>query len=96
MPTDAQVYSADELASLLDVDRKTVYVGVRLGQIPHRSLGRRILFPKVAIDAWLAEAANFAPAAALPAAAGFGKSRGASRSKRVLRSSGAERPHRRK
>lgn len=52
----AHAYTAGELATMLGVDRKTVYVAAKLGQLPHRRLGRRIVFPKAAVDDWLASA----------------------------------------
>ncbi len=45
--------TADELAALLGVDRKTVYEGAARGEIPSVRLGRRVLFARAAIDAWL-------------------------------------------
>lgn len=51
--TGALVYTADELAELLGVDRKTVYEFATRGKIPCRRLGRRILFPRAAIALWL-------------------------------------------
>lgn len=48
------VYTADELAKLLGVDRKTVYEYADRGEIPSKRLGRRVLFPRQAIDHWLA------------------------------------------
>lgn len=54
--TGALVFTADELAGLLGVDRKTVYEFATRGEIPCRRLGRRILFPRAAIERWLAEA----------------------------------------
>lgn len=50
---DAVVYSADEVAELLGLDRKSVYAAAKHNQIPHRRVGRRILFPRAAIEAWL-------------------------------------------
>ena len=47
------VYSVDELAALLGVNRKTVYEMAGKGQIPCRHLGRRILFGRQAIHDWL-------------------------------------------
>jgi excisionase family DNA binding protein len=54
--TGTLVYTANELAELLGIDRKTVYEFATRGDIPCRRLGRRILFPRVAIERWLAEA----------------------------------------
>lgn len=45
--------TADELAVVLGVDRKTVYEGAARGEIPSVRLGRRVLFSKTAIHAWL-------------------------------------------
>ena len=64
MAADAQVYTADDLASMLGVDRKTVYTAAKLGQLPHRRLGRRVVFPKAAVDEWLAQAPSVATTAA--------------------------------
>lgn len=47
------VYTADELAELLGIDRKTVYDFATRGEIPCKRLGRRILFPRSAIAEWL-------------------------------------------
>jgi excisionase family DNA binding protein len=51
---DREVMDADELAAFLGVDRKTVYDYAGRGQIPHRRLGKRLLFSRPAIVAWLA------------------------------------------
>ena len=55
-PSDASaddVLTADEVAVMLRVDRKTVYEFAGRGEIPCRRLGRRILFYRRAILAWL-------------------------------------------
>ena len=52
-PSTRVTITADELAALLGVDRKTVYEGAARGEIPSLRLGRRVLFAKTAIDAWL-------------------------------------------
>ena len=49
--------TARELASLLGLDRKTVYEGAARGQIPSLRVGRRVLFPRAAIEAWLSGSA---------------------------------------
>ncbi len=51
---DNEVLCAEELAVLLGVDRKTVYEYAGRGVIPHRRLGRRLLFSHAAVMAWLA------------------------------------------
>ena len=50
---DPEVMDADELAAFLGVDRKTVYDYAGRGEIPHRRLGKRLLFSRSAIVAWL-------------------------------------------
>lgn len=52
---DALVYTAAEVAGLLTCSTKHIYEQARLGAIPHRRLGVRLIFPKAAIDTWLAE-----------------------------------------
>jgi excisionase family DNA binding protein len=47
------ILSADEVAELLHVDRKTVYQAAQRGDIPHRRLGRRLLFERGTVLAWL-------------------------------------------
>lgn len=53
----AAMYSVDEVARLLGVARRTVYDAARRGEIPSVVVGSRRLFPRRAIDAWLAGAA---------------------------------------
>ena len=56
VPTAApqgDVLTADEVAAILRVDRKTVYEFAGRGEIPCRRLGRRILFSRRALMAWL-------------------------------------------
>jgi excisionase family DNA binding protein len=50
---DIATYTADELAELLGVNRKTIYEAAARGDIPHRRLGRRLIFERVAILTWL-------------------------------------------
>jgi len=49
----SEVMSADAVAELLGVNRKTVYEGASRGEIPHRRLGKRILFSRTAVLEWL-------------------------------------------
>ncbi len=51
--SEAEVMDADELAVFLGVDRKTVYDYAGRGEIPHRRLGKRLLFSRSAIVEWL-------------------------------------------
>ena len=48
-----EVITADEVAQLLGVDRKTIYAAARRNEIPHRRLGRRLLFERESIVHWL-------------------------------------------
>lgn len=50
---DPEVMDADQLAVFLGVDRKTVYDYAGRGEIPHQRLGKRLLFSRSAIVAWL-------------------------------------------
>ena len=50
---EVDVLTADEVAELLRVDRKTVYDGAGRGEIPCRRLGKRLLFSRQAIMLWL-------------------------------------------
>ena len=43
----------DELATFLGVNRKTVYDYAKRNLIPHRRLGRRIVFSRTQVVAWL-------------------------------------------
>ncbi len=45
--------TADEVARFLGLDRKTVYDYANRGVIPHRKLGRRLLFSRSALVVWL-------------------------------------------
>lgn len=55
LPVDArlEVLSADDVAAMLKLDRKSVYAGARAGEIPCRIVGRRFVFVRAAIEAWL-------------------------------------------
>jgi excisionase family DNA binding protein len=49
-----EVVSVDEVAQWFGVDRKTVYNAAARGEIPHRRLGKRLLFSRAALVSWLA------------------------------------------
>jgi excisionase family DNA binding protein len=53
--TDAEreCMKADELAKFLGVNRKTVYAYALRGAIPHRRMGRRIVFSRSQVVSWL-------------------------------------------
>lgn len=48
-----EVMDADQTAVFLGVDRKTVYDYANRGQIPHQRLGKRLLFSRSGLVAWL-------------------------------------------
>jgi excisionase family DNA binding protein len=52
-PPDAEVMSAEEVAAFLGVDRNTVYEYAGRGLIPCRRLGKRLLFHRPVLVAWL-------------------------------------------
>lgn len=47
-----------ETASYIGLHTDTIYDLVRENQIPHIRLGRKILFTKEALDAWIIEQVN--------------------------------------
>jgi excisionase family DNA binding protein len=49
----ADVMTADEVAALLRLDRKTVYDYAARGEIPCRRIGKRMLFSRDALALWL-------------------------------------------
>ena len=51
--TSDDVLTADEVATFLGVARNTVYDYAGRGTIPHRRLGKRILFHRGALVSWL-------------------------------------------
>jgi excisionase family DNA binding protein len=51
---ELEVLTADEVAALLRCDRKTVYLAVARDSIPHRRLGRKVVFSRAALLEWLA------------------------------------------
>ena len=57
MTDEIDVMTADEVAKLLRVDRKTVYEAAQRGELPHRRLGRRLIFERGAVLQWLRQAA---------------------------------------
>lgn len=49
-----EVMTSDEVAAFLRVNRKTVFEYAARGAIPHQRLGKRLLFARSALLAWLA------------------------------------------
>ena len=52
-PAPREVMNADQVAVFLGVDRKTVYDYANRGHLPHQRLGKRLLFSRSALVAWL-------------------------------------------
>jgi excisionase family DNA binding protein len=50
----ADILCADDGATWLKVDRKTVYNAAARGAIPHQRLGKRLLFSRAPLVSWLA------------------------------------------
>jgi excisionase family DNA binding protein len=57
----SDVMTADEAAAFLGVDRNTVYEYAARGVLPHQRLGKRVLFGRGALTAWL-DASPYQPA----------------------------------
>ena len=53
MSDEPEVLNVDQVAQLLGLHPKTVYDHAGAGHIPHRRVGRRLLFSRRAIMAWL-------------------------------------------
>lgn len=49
-------YSAHQIAKMLGVQLGKIYIEAAAGAIPNFRFGRRFIFPRAAIDAWLASA----------------------------------------
>lgn len=52
-PSLGEVLTADEAAALLGVSRWTLYSAANRHEVPHRRLGRRMLFSRRALLVWL-------------------------------------------
>jgi excisionase family DNA binding protein len=55
---EIQVLTADKVAELLGVNRKTIYEAATRNEIPHRRLGRRLIFERGSVLRWLRQAAS--------------------------------------
>lgn len=53
-----EVLTAEQVAAMLGVDKKTIYDKANRGEIPCRRLGRRMLFGRRAILDWLNKPVN--------------------------------------
>ncbi len=52
-PSLADVLNVDQVAELLGLGRNTVYDAVNRNEIPHRRVGRRLIFSRTAVMQWL-------------------------------------------
>lgn len=50
----AEVLTVEQVAELLGLGRNTVYDAANRGEIPHRRIGRRLIFSRTAVLDWLA------------------------------------------
>jgi excisionase family DNA binding protein len=48
--------TANDVGQFLGLSRNTVYEGAGRGEIPHRRVGRRLVFSRAAIESWLGSA----------------------------------------
>lgn len=51
---DPSILTADQVAAFLGISRDSVYEGAGRGDIPHRRVGKRLIFHKPTLEAWLA------------------------------------------
>lgn len=49
----ADIMSASEVGAFLGLSRNSVYEAAGRGEIPHRRVGRRLLFSRAALVSWL-------------------------------------------
>lgn len=54
MADQALTYTVPQAAALLGISPWSYYERVKHGELPARKIGRRIVVPKVQLDAWLA------------------------------------------
>jgi excisionase family DNA binding protein len=59
----AQTYSVDDMSEMLGLPVSAIYREAGRGAIPHVKLGKRYIFPRAAIDHWLATAGKTQTAA---------------------------------
>jgi excisionase family DNA binding protein len=52
-PLSEPLLTADEVAALLRVPRPTIYELTRTRRLPHIKVGRRTLFVRLDLDAWI-------------------------------------------
>ena len=58
MNANSLVYTPRELQELLGLSRNSVYERIADGSLPSLRLGRRLVIPRAALEAWLAQAGS--------------------------------------
>lgn len=48
-------YTVEEAAALLGISSWAYYEAVKKNELPYRRIGRRIVIPRVQLEAWLAK-----------------------------------------
>ncbi len=48
-----EVLNVDQVAELLGLGKNTIYDAANRGEIPHRRIGRRLIFSRTAVLQWL-------------------------------------------
>jgi excisionase family DNA binding protein len=51
--SESEIMTADDVARWLRMHRNSVYAAAVRGEIPHRRIGRRLIFSRAALEAWL-------------------------------------------
>lgn len=54
MTSEPLTYSVPEAAVLVGVSTWSMYEAIKRGELPARKVGRRIVVPRVQLEAWLA------------------------------------------
>lgn len=49
------VLNVDTVAKMLNLSRNSVYAGIKRGEIPHISVGKRLLIPRAALEKMLTQ-----------------------------------------
>ncbi|MBA3463694.1 MAG: helix-turn-helix domain-containing protein [Deltaproteobacteria bacterium] len=65
-PESREILCADQVAAWLGVDRKSVYNAVSRGGLPCQRLGKRLLFSRSALAAWMLSTASQANVEGVP------------------------------
>jgi excisionase family DNA binding protein len=58
--TSRRTLTIDEAARELGIGRSSAYAAARAGELPALRIGRRLVIPRSALEAWLAGAGGFA------------------------------------